>query len=158
MLGDLAVQRGPPARTHAQIQRLAHQVVRERISHNHTRSGWFFEQGFHIGLGHSRDAGEDAEMRRTDHTGDLEQLDRLLAQPGEPVLEDLPHARWDHACRRTATRLETGDLGGEERIAAGAPVHLVDVVLARLHANDVLDQGRGRMPVETCQRETPHSG
>ena len=79
MLGNLAVQRGPPARTYTQIQRLAHQVVRESISHNHTGSGWFVEQGCHVGLGHSRDAGKDAEMRRTDNAGDLEQLDRLLA-------------------------------------------------------------------------------
>jgi hypothetical protein len=97
-------------------------------------------------------------MRRTDHTGDLEQLARLLAQPGEPVLEDLPHAWWDHPCRRTAAHLEPRDLGGEERIAAGAPVHLIDVVLARLHADDVLHQARGRVPVETGQRATPDSG
>ena len=49
-------------------------------------------------------------MRRTDHAGDLEQLERLLAQPGEPMLEDLPHARWDRPCRRTAAHLESRDL------------------------------------------------
>ena len=74
------------------------------------------------------------------------------------MLEDLPYARWDDPCRRTAAHLEPGDLGGEERIAAGAPVHLGDVILARLHADDVVYKGRGRMLVETGQRETPYSG
>ncbi len=78
VLGNLAVQRSPPARTHTQVQRLAHQIVRERISHHHTCSGRFCEQGHNVRLGHSRDAGEDAEMRRTDHAGNLEQVERLL--------------------------------------------------------------------------------
>ena len=43
VLGYLAVQRGAPVRTYSQVQRLAHQVVRERTSHHHTRSGRFVE-------------------------------------------------------------------------------------------------------------------
>ena len=54
VLGHLAVQRGPPARTHPQIQRLAHQVVRERTGHHHTRRGRFVEQGRDLGLGQLR--------------------------------------------------------------------------------------------------------
>ena len=49
-------------------------------------------------------------MRGTDHAGDLEQGERLVVQPGEPVLEDLLYARWDGSCRRTAAHLESRDL------------------------------------------------
>ena len=58
---------------------------------------------------------------------------------------------------RTAAHLESRDLGGEERIAAGAPVHFSDVVLARCDADDVLYQGGGRVPVEPGQRKTSYS-
>ena len=84
--------------------------MRERACHHYTRSSWVFEQGFHIGLRRPRDTGEDAGMRGTDHAGDLEQGERLLAQPGKPVLEDLLHARWDCPCGRTAAHLESRDL------------------------------------------------
>ena len=60
------------------------------------------------------------------------------------MLEDLPYARRNGPCRRTAAHLEPGDLGGKERVAAGSPVHRGDVVLARLHADDAAYQGRRR--------------
>ena len=97
-------------------------------------------------------------MRRTDHAGHLEQVERLLVQPSEPMLEDLPYAWRDRACRRTAAHLEPRDLGGEERVAAGSPVHVGDVIQARFEAHDVLYQGGGRAPVEAGQREPSHAG
>ena len=74
------------------------------------------------------------------------------------MLKDLPNARRDRPCRRTAAHLEPGDLGGEERVAAGSPVHFGDVIQARFHADDVLYQGGGRPPVEAGQREPSHAG
>jgi hypothetical protein len=146
VLGDLAVQRGAAVRGNSQVQRLAHQVVCERTIHNHTCRSRLDEPSFDVGLGYPCDTGQDADVRRTDHTGHLEQVERLLGQPGEPMLENLPHARWDRPCRRPAAHLQSCDLGGEERIAAGAPVHLGDVVLAGLRADDLLYDGCGRVP------------
>ena len=158
VLGDLTVQRRALGWTHSQVQRLAHQVVRERTSHNHARIGRFDEQGRNVGLAPPGDTRQDADMRRTDHAGHLEQLERFLTQPSEPVLEDLPYGWRNSPCWRTAAQLESRNLGTEERIAAGAPMHFIDVVLAGFDADDVFHQGSCRVPVETGQRKTPYSG
>ena len=158
VFGDLAVEHSTTVRSYSQVQRLAHQIVCECTRHNHPGSGRFDEQGCDVGLGHPRDTSQDADVRRTDHAGHLKQLERLLGQPGEPVLEDLPYTRRDRPRRRTAAHLEPRHLGGEERVAAGSPVHVGDVIQARFDAHDVLYQGGGRAPVEAGQRESWHAG
>lgn len=126
----------------------------ERTIHNHARRSRLDEPGFDVGLGYPCDTGQDADVRRPDHAGHLEQVEILLGQPGEPMLENLPHA----GGIAPVGVLQSCDLGGEERIAAGAPVHLGDEVLAGLRADDLLYDGCGRVPVETGQWETAYSG
>ena len=158
MLGHLAVQRGAAVRAYSQVQRLAHQIVCECAGHHHTRGGRFDEERLDLGLGHAGDSRKDADVWRTHHGGHLKQLERLLGQPGEPTLEDLPHAGRDRPGRRAAARLEARNLGGEKRVAAAAPVHLGDVILARFGTDNAAHQSGGSILVETGQWETPYSG
>ena len=148
MLGHLAVQRRSTAWAHTLIKRLPHQVVHERTGHHHTGCCRFLQQRLDLSLSQPGDTGQAADIRRAHDAGDPEKVDGLLAQPGEPMLQELPHTRRDRTGRRATAGLQPGHLDGEEGVARTSPVNLGKILLTRFTADDPPDQSRGRLAVE----------
>ena len=158
MLGHSAVQCGPPTRTHALVQRLAHQVVRERAVNDDAGRLRALQQRRNVDLGEPGDSGQAAHVRRRrPHwpPGAARPIPGAAGRAGAPAPAGRRRYR---AGRRAATGLQPGDLGGEEGVATAAPMNLGEVLGAGLRADDAPDEGRSRVAVEAGQREPPDSG
>ncbi len=144
--------------TEGGVQRLAEQVVGEGVTPGGARDD---------------DPGDDRRLQQPLHPGDRgavhhgqhlpaelpaqqgggrQQRDDLPGQQAQPLPDGLPHAGRDGG-DGAATVPEPGRLLDEERVAAGAPVDLVDQVRGRLAARGHGHQRPHLVPAEAGQCE-----
>ena len=94
-----------------------------------------------------------------DDRGRGQQRHARLAEPGQPSLQHLPHARWHRQRRRGPPRRDQpGHLVHEERVAAGPGLQVGRRLLGQAGAGNAARQGSDRGRIERRQQHPQHAG